>query len=106
VGGAVENQLRSAMTENTSKYRIFGIYFDDQPGIIIFKKIGNSEIRRFDERKEIQQDGIIGWNLDNRDLFVELPSQQDFIENNESIQNLQKLKLESLDAIDEASFLT
>jgi type I restriction enzyme M protein len=104
VGDAVENQLRSAMTENTSKDRLFGVYFDDQPRIIIFKKIGNSEIRRFDERKEIQQDGIIGWNLDNRDLFVELPSQQDFIENNESIQNLQKLKLESLDAIDEASF--
>jgi len=104
VGGAVENQLRSAMTENTSKDRLFGVYFDDQPGIIIFKKIGNSEIRRFDEGKEIQQDGIIGWNLDNRDLFIELPSQQDFVENNESIQNLQKLKLESLDAIDEASF--
>ena len=104
VGDAVENQLRSAMTENTSKDRIFGVYFDNRRGIIIFKKMGNSEIRRFDERKEIRQDGIIGWNLDNRDLFVELPSQQDFIENNESIQNLQKLKLESLDAIDEASF--
>jgi len=104
IESAVENQLRSAMIENTSKDRIFGVYFDDQVDIIIFKKIGNSEIRRFDEKKEIQQDGLIGWNLDNRDLLIELPSQQDFIENNESIQNLQKLKINSLDAIDEANF--
>ena len=104
VESAIENQLRSAMTENTSKDRIFGVYFDDHPEIIIFKKIGNSEIRRFNEEKEIQQDGIIGWNLENRDLLIELPNQQDFIENNESISNLKKLKLESLDAIDEASF--
>ena len=104
VENAIENQLRSAMTENTSNDRIFGVYFDDHPEVIIFKKIGNSEIRRFNEQKEIQQDGIIGWNLENRDLLIELPSQQDFIENNESISNLKKLKLDSLDAIDEANF--
>ncbi len=104
VESAIENQLRSAMTENTSKDRIFGVYFDDHPEVIIFKKVGNSEIRRFNEQKEIQQDGIIGWNLENRDLLIELPSQQDFIENNESISNLKKLKLDSLDAIDEANF--
>ncbi|MFA5879217.1 MAG: N-6 DNA methylase [Candidatus Margulisiibacteriota bacterium] len=104
VESAIENQLRSAMELNTSKDRIFGIYFDDKPEIIIFKKIGNSEIRRFNETNELQQDGIIGWNLDKRDLLIDLPSQKDFIENNESISNLAKLKLDSLDAIDEVNF--
>ena len=104
VQGAIETQLRSAMAENESEERVFGIYFDDKPDILIFKKIGNSKIRRFNEEREIQQDGIIGWNLDNRDLLIDLPSQQNFIENNESISDLTKLKLESLDAIDEANF--
>jgi len=104
VESAIENQLRSAMELNTSKDRIFGIYFDDKPDILIFKKIGNSEIRRFNEEREIQQDGIIGWNLDNRDQLIELPSQKDLIENNQSISDLAKLKLESLDAIDEVNF--
>ena len=45
IESAIENQLRSAMTENTSKDRIFGVYFDDHHEVIIFKKIGNSEIR-------------------------------------------------------------
>ena len=104
VESAIENQLRSAMELNTSQDRIFGVYFDDQSDILIFKKIGNSEIRRFNETNELQQDGIIGWNLEKRDLLIELPSQQDFIENNESISDLAKLKLDSLDAIDEANF--
>jgi len=104
VESAIENQLRSAMELNTSKDRIFGIYFDDKKDILIFKKIGNSEIRRFNEIKELQQDGISGWNLDNRDLLLDLPTQDDFVENNESISNVEKLKLDSLDAIDEANF--
>ncbi len=36
---AIEQQLRPAMQINTSKDRIFGIYFDDQGDILIFKKI-------------------------------------------------------------------
>lgn len=104
IESAIENQLRSAMTENTSKDRIFGVYFDDKQDILIFKKIGNSEIRRFNEKRETQQDGIIGWNIDNRDLLSELPTQKDFIENNESISDLSKLKLGNIDAIDEGNF--
>jgi len=45
VESAIENQLRSAMELNTSQDRIFGVYFDDQSDILIFKKIGNSEIQ-------------------------------------------------------------
>ena len=104
VDSAVENQLRVAMEINTSKDRIFGIYFDNAEDILIFKKIGNSEIRRFNENNEISQDGIVGWNLGKRDLLIELPSQNDFIENNNSISDLSKLKLESIDAIDESNF--
>jgi len=105
VGDALENQLRPAMAENESNERIFGIYFDNKSDILIFKKIGNSEIRRFNEEREIQQDGInVGLNLDNRDPLIDLPSQQNFIENNQSISDLTKLKLDSLDAIDEANF--
>lgn len=101
---AIEQQLRPAMQINTSKDRIFGIYFDDQKDILLFKKIGNSEIRRFDERKELHTDGINGLNIDKRDSLIDLPSQKDLIENNESISDLAKLKLDSLDAIDEENF--
>ena len=101
---AIENQLRSAMTENTSSDRIFGVYFDAEMEILIFKKIGNSELRRFYEVKELQQDGLHSWNIEKRDLLTELPSQHDFIINNESISNLEKLNLDSLDAIDETTF--
>lgn len=102
---AIESQLRSAMAENESEERIFGVYFDDQDGVLIFKKAGNSELRRFYEDKEIHQDGIVGWNLEQRDTYVELPTQQDFVQNNESISNLSKLTLDSLDAIDESIFV-
>lgn len=101
---AIEQQLRPAMQINTSKDRIFGIYFDDQRDILIFKKIDNSEIRRFDERKELHTDGINGLNIDKRDTLIDLPSQKDLTLNNESISDIEKLKLDSLDAIDEEIF--
>lgn len=75
------------MNENESEERIFGLYFDNQDGVLIFKKIGNSPIRRFYELKELEFDGIRALNYDERDLFSELPSQKDFVENNESISN-------------------
>lgn len=104
VSEAIENQLRSAMTENTSEDRIFGVYFDSKMEVIILKKVDNSELKRFYELKELQQDGLHSLNLEKRDLLVELPSQEDFIINNESISNLEKLNLDSLDAIDETTF--
>ncbi len=104
IDDAMENQLRSAMNENESEERIFGIYFDDRDGVLIFKKIGNSPIRRFYENKELEFDGIGALNYGERDLLSELPSQKDFVENNESIANPERLKLEYLDAIDESNF--
>ena len=101
VDSAIENQLRSAMNENESEDRIFWVYFDNEDWILIFKKIWNSEIKRFNEK--------LAWNFENlnlakRDNIADLPSQKDFIENNESISDLTKLKLTSLDSIDEENF--
>ncbi len=104
VESAVENQLRPAMAENESDDRIFGIYFDDESDILIFKKIWNSEIRRFFENKELHINWVNGLGLQNRDSILDLPSQKDFIENNESISDLTKLKTDNLDAIDEVNF--
>lgn len=100
----IERQLRPVMAENESKDRIFGVYFDGEDDILIFKKIGNSELIRFNEEREISQDGLKSWNLSNRDLLSDLLSQKDFAENNKSISDLEKLKLTSLDAIDEKTF--
>ena len=106
VSQAVENQLRSAMAENESDDRIFGVYFDGQDGILVFKKSGNSDIKRYFEKNTLRQDGINdSWNLTQRDTYLDLPSQVDFVENNESIGDLTKLKLDSLEAIDESTFI-
>ena len=106
VVSAVENQLRPAMQENTSKERIFGVYFDDKINeTLIFKKIDNSEIRRYNEEKEIDAQGIRSLNLQERDLLIDMPSQRDFLENNESISDLEKLRPDFLDAIDEKNFV-
>lgn len=104
LGNAIENQLRSAMNENESKDKIFGVYFDNEDDILIFKKFGNSPIRRFDESLEKSSGGITNLNFDKRDLLNELPSFEDLKNNNESISNLEKLTLNSLEAIDESNF--
>lgn len=104
VQSVIENQLHSMMEKNTSKDRIFGIYFDDKDEIIVLKKLGNSDLRRFYEDKELQEEGLQDINVQNRDLLINLPSQKKFIENNESISNLAKLSFDSLDVIDESTF--
>ncbi|MCK4649760.1 N-6 DNA methylase [Candidatus Pacearchaeota archaeon] len=104
VQSVIENQLHSMMEKNTSKDRIFGIYFDDKEEVIILKKLGNSDLRRFYEDRELQEEGLHDINIQNRDLLINLPCQKDFIENNESISNLAKLKFDSLDVIDESTF--
>jgi type I restriction enzyme M protein len=101
---AIENQLRPAMSENTSDDRVFGIYFDDELDILVFKKSGNSELRRFYEENESLLDVAESWNTTNRDSLSMLPSQKDFIQNNQSINDLSKLVIDSLDAIDQSLF--
>ena len=104
VEAAIEKQLRPAMNENTSDDRIFGVYFDDEFDILIFKKSGNSEIRRFYEENESLLDAGEGWNTTKRDSLMTLPTQKDFLENNKSINDLSKLTVNALDAIDQSLF--
>ena len=103
---AIERQLRPAMAENESPERVFGIYFDNENEILIFKKISNSPIRRFNEELELSTSGLLDLNLTKRDLLVDLPTYNDLISNNESISDVSKLTIDSLDAIDEEDFKT
>jgi len=48
--------------------------------------------------------GIENLNFDKRDLLIDLPSFDDFKQNNESIANLEKLTIDALEAIDETNF--
>ena len=104
ISEAIENQLRTAMAENESSERIFGVYFDNKTDVLIFKKIGNSPIRRFDESIELSDSGIVNLNYDKRDSLLDFPTYQNFKENNASISDLTKLTTDSLDAIDESAF--
>lgn len=101
---AIENQLRPALAENESKERVFGVYFDDKTDILIFKKIGNSPIRRYDETLELSNSGLINLNLDKRDSLIDFPTFNDFTNNNASISDVTKLTTDALDAIDESAF--
>lgn len=104
IESAIENQLRSAMSENESKERIFGVYFDNKQDVLIFKKLGNSPIRRFNEELELSGAGLINLNYDQRDTLIDLPAYDDLIKNNESISDLTKLRTDALEAIDEENF--
>lgn len=104
IHSAIENQLRPALAENESQERVFGIYFDDKSDILIFKKIANSPLRRYNELLELSNSGLINLNFDSRDNIIDLPSFDDFIENNYSISDVSKLTIDSLDAIDESAF--
>lgn len=101
---AIENQLRPALAENESKERVFGVYFDDKPDVLIFKKIGNSPIRRFDEAIELSGSGLVNLNFDKRDFILDFPTYKNFQDNNKSISDVTKLTTSALDAIDEVAF--
>jgi type I restriction enzyme M protein len=101
---AIENQLRPALAENESKERVFGIYFDDKTDVLVFKKIGNSPLRRFDESIELSGSGLVNLNYDKRDSIIDFPTFKDFENNNASISDVTKLTTDALDAIDEVAF--
>lgn len=101
---AIEYQLRPALAENESTERIFGVYFDNKHGVLLFKKIGNSPIRRLDEGIERTGSGLINLNYDKRDNYTDFPSHEDFLNNNRSISDVTKLTISALDAVDEVAF--
>lgn len=81
----IEKQLLSAMKEythdetSTYKNEVFGCYFDDSSDVILFKKEANFPLKRLYENK-IKEDGENKWNIDNRDLFRNIPSYNELIE--------------------------
>lgn len=104
VSQAIENQLRATMEQNTSKDRIYGVYFDHEPDILIFKKIENSELQRYYEEEATSFEGEDGWNITSRDSLLRLPSEKEFITENTKISDLEKLDIDDLDPIDENLF--
>jgi len=65
----IEKQLRTSMNEyegaaaNEINF-VFGVYFDNQPNILIFKKENNHPIKRYAPEKIRKDDP---WNIGNRD---------------------------------------
>ena len=102
----IEKQLRTSMNEyegdpsNEINF-VFGVYFDDCPNILIFKKENNHPIKRHYPDKIRPDDQ---WNIGNRDDVNSLPSYNDFINRIISLKNKDNLKVENLEPIDEDAF--
>ncbi|MDR0423053.1 MAG: N-6 DNA methylase [Rickettsiales bacterium] len=88
---AITQQLFSAMRENESKDKVFGLYFDDK-NYFLYKRIQNLQPTRYDERNK------------NYTINDDIPSYKDLLENINSANTPIKLKFEYLDAINENNF--
>lgn len=103
----VNNQLRTAMNEyegnpdNEINF-VFGVYFDEQKDIILFKKENSHPIKRFNKSK-IMEDDV--YNLGNRDQLEDLPSFNDFQENIDRFKDKSKLLITDLEPIDQDAFV-
>lgn len=106
IESVINKQLRTAMNEyegnpdNEINF-IFGVYFDDQQDILIFKKENNHPLKRYNKNK-IREDDT--YNIYNRDYIEELPSFEDFIRNTERFKDKSQLLLEDLEPIDQYTF--
>lgn len=102
----IEKQLRPSMNEyegdstNVINF-VFGVYFDDQPNVLIFKKENNHPIKRYAPEKFRKDDA---WNIGNRDDVNALPSHHDLIARVDSLRNKEQLSVENLEPIDEDAF--
>lgn len=102
----IEKQLRTSMNEyegdpaNEINF-VFGVYFDDQPNVIIFKKENNHPIKRYAPEKIRKDDA---WNIGNRDDVNALPSHHDLITRVDSLKNKEQLSVDNLEPIDEDAF--
>lgn len=99
----INKQLRTAMNEyEGNPYNeinfIFGVYFDEQQDIIIFKKENNHPIKRYNKDK-IKEDDT--YNLGNRDFIETLPSFNDLMENIERFKDKSQLLISDLEPIDQ-----
>ncbi|MHC1679294.1 MAG: class I SAM-dependent DNA methyltransferase [Candidatus Cryosericum sp.] len=103
----IEKQLRTSMNEyegdpNDKEFNfVFGVYFDDQLDVIIFKKEGDHPLKRYNPEK-IREDDV--WNIGNRDSVNDLPSHDDLIARVDLLKNKEHLSVDDLDPIDEYAF--
>lgn len=102
----IEKQLRTSMNEaegdpSSEINFVFGVYFDDKPNVIIFKKENNHPIKRYASDKIRKDDP---WNIGNRDAVNDLPSREELIARTDSLKNKEHLSVENLDPIDDDSF--
>lgn len=104
--GVIEKQLRTSMNEyegdpdNEINF-VFGVYFDDQPNVLVFKKENNHPIKRYSPDKIRKDDP---WNIGNRDEVNELPSFDILVSRVDSLKNKTQLSIENLEPIDEDAF--
>ena len=99
----VKKQLESAM-EGYIGEQVFGVYFDNQDDIIIFKKEGTNPIKRYNIDKIIDGEGIEKLNLSNRDNLNDLPDFTKFLQNITASDDVSKLNFNTNQPIDEDSF--
>lgn len=107
IESVINKQLRTAMNEyegnpdNEINF-VFGVYFDEQQDIVIFKKENNHPIKRYNKDK-IKEDDT--YNLGNRDFIETLPSFNDLMENIERFKDKSQLLISDLEPIDQDTFV-
>ncbi len=99
----VKKQLESAM-EGYVGEQVFGVYFDNQDDVLIFKKEGTNPIKRYNPDKVIEGEGVEKLNLSNRDNLNDLPDFKKFLENTTVADDVSQLNLNTNQPIDEDSF--
>lgn len=106
IQSAIENQLRSAMSESTSDLPIYGVYFDNKNELLIFKKTGKNEIYRYyqDKRPLKGSTGLNSWNLSLRDQLSQLPSYEELIKASETYSNLSNQFVIHMEPMDQKAF--
>jgi type I restriction enzyme M protein len=102
----IEKQLRTSMNEAEGDPAsdinfVFGVYFDSQPNVIIFKKENNHPIKRYSPEKIRKDDP---WNLGNRDAVNDLPDHAELMTRAESMKKKENMSVANLDPIDEDAF--
>lgn len=103
----VESSVTKQMAEAMNSYvgeQIYGVYFDNQIDVLIFRKEGTNPVKRYNPEKTIDGEGISKLNLGNRDSLGDLPSFKQFYENLKATEDVSKLNFSTNQPIDEDSF--
>lgn len=103
VESAVTKQMAEAMNSYVGE-QVYGVYFDNQIDILVFRKEGTNPVKRYNHEKIIDGEGIAKLNLGNRDALNELPSFKQFYENLKATEDASKLNFATNQPIDEDSF--